>query len=1174
MRFSCVCKSAAPCCAPRYAIEARGLELELPLRDGEPLRLQVPHLVAGYSDAVAEGYLTETLAYGLGGQMRLSGTFSMTPYTFDLRLATREPLELAPLLPPKVVDAVGSRLTGELHVFGDGQVQHLDELELSLGRAKLSGGLVLTSEALWAQGLRVRLGSSALTLRGRIDTAAEQLDLRYAVDSRDLPRWLGYVGVPEVARALSGSGRIRGSYTDPRVTAALRLSGVPIVDTVAATLSYAGGQIALRRAETAGLGGTVSASGVLDLNARPKLRNAQLRASGLDLGRLPLLGPYVTGRLDATLSASGSPDRLRLQASASTDALTVAGDRFGVVSLEASTADGAAELALHLERDAGGVLDLQAVVDQALELGGQLRVRGLPLQSLPLGAKSPAESPVGGTLNAEFALSGTARAPLAEGVISVARGWVGSAFLGVAELRVEPAGAGLMRVRGRVMQGKAEVEGTVGTAAPYPANLQITLRRVELDQFAPELAARYGVRGWVSGTLSLDTPLEPTGQRLPSGQLRLTEAVLVVDNDDSAGRPAPLRLRNAGAVDLDFDGSTLMFVEPATFDGPGGSFTVQGSARVDALALHLAGNVALAMLEPYARDTFDEISGSLEVAVDVTGSLAEPRLQALIDISELAVRPAGQDAVVSVPAGRIQLTNDQIAVTGIDVNVVDAFSGERATLTVAGGVALDDFEPAMWALNVEGQLAGKMLLVAAPRVFSQASGTAQLSLAIIGAGDTPDIHGSIEFDTARPFTITPRGLRRELTFTTGALSFTESRVQFDNVGGLIDDEGRFIIGLGSDCEEATPVRCSEVSLANWQPVEVDVTVSADGLPFRVPKTLELTLNLVGVRIVGGAEGVDIAGTIEVVDGRYMRDFNLGEALRPTTGPSVPEEPFYEQVPMLANANLDLALDVRAFFVQNNIANIELGGAIAVAGTPAEPRLDGEIQVEQGAFKLQGMRARFSRTRGSVAFSGFKRFPEDTPVLDITSESDYRDPSGQDHLITLDIEGTLSALQWELGTSAGLNKAQTITLLVSGRTPDEVRRSIGDQAPGRDPRRIDPSTAPTESYSDQLLKDLAGDFISLLVEDTLRNITSLDVARLEIGTGSIGFHGEKRVFKNLRFLGDLEQTLRGRTYSARGELRLSDALSVEGEILNKDFADEVEQDVSDERIGIVYRFLLP
>jgi hypothetical protein len=629
-------------------------------------------------------------------------------------------------------------------------------------------------------------------------------------------------------------------------------------------------------------------------------------------------------------------------------------------------------------------------------------------------------------------------------------------------------------------------------------------------------------------------------------------------------------VRNNPATPLAFrfDGTTLALTEPVTLVGPGGAeFELAGSGRLDDLDIRLRGDINVAMFQPYVREYVDSLSGKLAVQIAVSGPVVAPDVVVDMDIVEsVSAHPVGQDATVSLQkGGLIQITNTQITPTALNVVVEDPYTGERAALKIGGGVKLDDFVPTSLGLIIEGELAGKLLLVLAPEVFSRASGVAQLDLAIRGDPKAPKPYGDIIFQNAQPLSVTPRGLRRELRFTSGEISFLGDDIELVDIAGTIDDEGIIRNVSGG------------ITVENLQPVSADLTVSADSLPFRVPRTLDLTLNVANLRVVGNVadEGLDIEGKVEVVDGRYIRNFNLiTEALTPERNSGASSKPFYEDIPLLADARLALTLDTRSFYVQNNLANIQLMGAIEITGTPRNPELNGAIQVGQGVFKLPGVRAKFTRTRGSVSFLKSKKFPTDTPSLDLTSESDYRDPTGQEHLVTLSIQGPLSALVWDLTTSSGLNKGQAVTMLVSGRTPEEFRKTLGDQAPGSDPRRINPSTSQSENPADQLLKDLAGDFIALLIEDKLRNLTTLDVARLEIGTGSIGFHGEKEMFKNLRFLGDLEQTLRGRTVDVRTQIRVSDEFSVEGEYLNKIYDDDSEEDISDFRLRAVLRYFWP
>jgi hypothetical protein len=651
-------------------------------------------------------------------------------------------------------------------------------------------------------------------------------------------------------------------------------------------------------------------------------------------------------------------------------------------------------------------------------------------------------------------------------------------------------------------------------------------------------------------------------------ELTLTEMVLLRDNEDERGRPHPIRVRNVQPLALSCDGTTARLLAPTRLDGPTGEFTISGSISAQAIAARLEGEVAVALLQPYASEVFEEAEGTLAGTLDITGPPASPRLTGVLLIQAVRLRLSGQDAEIRVPAAKLQVTNDSVVFTGFTVEVVDEISGEKDALSIRGSVAMDEFVPRRWGLDVAGELPGKLLLIAAPNVFTAASGSATLDITVAGAGATPRINGTIDFDTdanePRPLTFTPRGLRREVLLDRGQIKFTDQLVELKGIGGTIDDSGVLSELSG------------EMSLDNWRPVDVDMRVTAQSLPFRIPRTLELELDVNDLQIIGGKDDLEIVGALDIIDGRYIQKFNpLLDALRPERVEET-ERPFYEQVPLLGAARLDLSVTTGGGFgIKNNIADIDLDGAVSVTGTPRQPRIDGEITVQQGSFKFQGMRARFERTEGSIVFSRFQRFPDDSPTVDIRSEAEYLDGRGTQHDVVLELTGTLASLNWDLyTTNTGLNKSQTATLLISGRTTEENRSLLGDDpiAPNRsafDQR----STAPTESQLDafdQLAKDYLGDFISTLVEDPLRSATGLDVIRFEVGTAGVHLRGEENIGRNTKLIGEVDQTLRGRTLSAQIQHRLRENLSLELEWLYKVFFDNVEEDVNGFRVKGTFR----
>lgn len=1177
---------SGPVLRPKYRAHFAGLDLAVPIIDGEaPLDLHIDRATAAWDDATEEGYVEDTVARGAGGEVQLSATFGMRPSAFDLHVLISEPIEFGAYVPRSVTDVVGTTLKGRIHAFGNYEIQQVDKLDLWLGRAHLTGELVNEikedqSSTVHAKRLNARIGDSELRTRGVVHYPSEEFDFTVGITSNDLARWLHLFEAPAMAQTLTGSGRVNGTIDDPRANLSLDFGGVPIVDEAHSELGYYGGVVDIREVTSLTMRGSLSGSGQLELGARPRLRGFNMRANNLDLSQMPFVGGLMGGRVSGTARAQGYLDRLDASGSATADGLIVAGDTYSNFSLTGSMEpDGTSGLTMHVDRDAGGQLDVQTVVGSRDELGGAITLRALPLHTIAYFGDPGPDSPVGGDLDVEVQLTGTSAAPTADGTISLIRGWLGDAFIGSSDLSVETVGDkdGYIRVHGHLLQGKVKVDGELQTSAPYAANLALELKRVELDQFAPEMAALANARGWVSGTLDVETTLIPVPGVKPKIAATLTEAVVLVDNLDSEGRPAPIRFSNVNAMSVEYDGNIARLLEDVEFQGPSGTLTLSGYAGADEIALSLGGDVYLEDLAPYFREYFSSMEGQVSLLAEVGGSMEVPTFRVVAEVEqELIVRPKGQDAFISMPLGKIEASEDSVIISGVELAVKDRFTEEKAVLEVGGVIGMRDLAPSSWSVLMEGEISGKLLLVAARESFTSAGGVAVIDedgLWLLGDSQLPELRGKIEFDNSRPLTMAVRGMRQQVSFTDGTVGVTDQLIRFSDVRGLIDDEGRFSIGLNSDCD-ATPKVCSEVTLEDWAPKKVDVTLTADALPFRVPKALDLTLNIASVRIKGNDSGLDIDGVLEVVDGRYIRKFNLAEELRPASGSGGSSTPFYEEIPLIANANLNVEIDARAFFVQNNIANIELAGAIVLDGTPKNPRFDGEIQVKQGEFKLQGMRAKFTRTRGSVSFSRFKKYPNDTPTLNLISEADYLDPRGQDHVITLTIKGTLNELVWDLFTSGGLNKGQTITLLLSGKTPEEFRKQLGDDSVTSDPTRLESTANTTDNAADQLLKDLAGDFLSLLLEDTLKNLTSLDVARLEITTGSIGFHVEKEFFKNLRAIGDFEQSARARKWDVRGEFRINDELSAEGAFVNENYVDDSEEDLSDAQFRIVYRLFIP
>lgn len=1228
-----VARVTGPILYPKVSATLERLYYDAELAEGEePLRLFLDKATVGFDLASEQGYLEDTVARaeqkGPRGEIQLSANFGISPFYVDATLDITQPIDLAPWLPEVARDTLGSQIRGHLHARGDSDlVMEIDDLDLHLGALHIDRGTILTENDL--DDIRLnriggRMGDTSITIDGSLDTADETLDLEVDIDSADLDRWLRRAGITPIARRVSGRGvTAQGPYDDPTVDGSVQLGGVPVVDDLAATFTYGGGLLTLHRSRSTRLG-DIRARGRVNVAGAPRAEKIVITGRGVDLSKLPGGAGLVAGKADADVTVSGplDPDRIRIDGTLRSEELRVLDQPVGKVRAcldhdpddpvcreaarvtpdERAACVGMARLGGHcliagIVRPDGATAAVVARTGADGELAGRLALDQLPLDQLARAA-AVADGTAGGTGGIQLDLAGTLAAPTASGSVSLLRSWLLGAYLGDERLDVRvattddpgaecaddaPAPArtdtGKVAVCGQLLDGRLVVAAVIGTTAPFPATVRADLRRVEVDpviDLQEMLGAPAPVRAWATGTITVATTLGGDAPAIDA-QVELSELAVVLDQDDADGRPAPLVVQAASPLSVHWDGVTATLGRPVRFTTPAGELAIDTArATPDELDVHLVGELDVRRLQPLLPDYFDDASGTITVDARVAGSPAAPAVTANARILGLALRPTRQDTVVRIADATIDLSPTQgLTFNSLVVETDDASSGERARLTILGGLGMDGLIPRSWGVIVRGELGGKMLLAFAPQALSQAAGVAEVSFSIGGPFDDPTVEGDIAFSPEAPFSITPRGLRREIVLDGGQIDLVppkpdetgwiapdaQAKIVIDDLSGSIDDEGRLSGVTG------------EIDLRDWAPTGGEITLAADGMPFRIPRELDLVLSADRLNLVWSESGgMDVNGEIEIVQGRYIRDFTFTLAdILPSSSGGAPSKPFWEEYPLLGNARLALAIDTRSFLVANNIASIQLAGAMKLTGTPRDPRLEGAVLVERGSFKLQFTRAKFTRTRGTVSFSRF--VPDATPSLDLISEADYRDSQGQDHLITLTLRGPLSQLQWDLSTSSGLNKGQTITLLLGGRAPSDAQRATIDPT-ATDPDRIETSTNPTDSYTDQLVKGLAGDFVSLLVADPLKDISRLDVARIEVSTGSIGFHGEKRIVDNVNVIGDLEQTVRGRTIHVRGEARFAGDYSVEFGHLRKEFDDPAEEDVRDTEVKVRYRWFFP
>jgi len=1264
---------------PKVTLDLHGLDYDLPLvATADPLHLTLAE-VHGEVDLVNDqGSIEKTKAQIRGGkepgEVMVSATFGLKPYNARASVDIVKPIDVARFLPGQISTSVGRFLAGKLTAVGDvDRGFALEEFDLTLGPTvtdklvRVHRGRLFTEndfDTIGIQKVAIEAGRSHAIFDGYVDAVKKTLSITIDGDFPDLDTWLRRFGLPQFAKS-AGGGQIviNGPLKSPTVGVRLNLGGVPCMDNLTLDAEVKDQIATIHHVSSTGLGGTLDGNGVVSLATPKVIEKFHLEGRKIDASRLCGLAGVVKGTLDAfdvdIKRTTVVPNRKALDwlptltAKLTAKHLTVMDDP--VSNLEVcvngtnnnecgadkahlapddpkqctdAKARGGACVVANATRDLGGALAAMVIDVPAVRsgrstvprhLGGTIEIEDIPLTVID---QFVGRGVIGGLFSATLHLQGTGDAPQADGTLWLIRSWIKSAFVGDSQLSITPIMVGKMPslfVRGTAVAGQLLISGTIGTIAPYPVELSVTARRVEVDpllDLAKLLKLPVPLQAWASGTLTVHTELKPLDGKAakPEAWVELTELEAIVDRRSRDGRLTPLRfaLRTRSddtyAMSLHVTPQTIELAcrdasvkggqKPcsAALDTPAGIVTIEGGATAGAMSLHATGSLALAKLEGLLENQLDAINGTLGLDARVAGTFDKPTYKVeLVVTNEIHVRPAGVDTTLMVQKdGQILLSDGTLGFNQLVVAVQDdrVQQAARGQLNVRGTVALDGLKPASWGVLIDGSIAGKMLVALAPESVSQASGLARIdgALTLYGHGVLPQITGTLTFDPdpadkhPTPFSISPRGVRKEINLLGGSIDISTTLAGEHRTYALEINDNPITASLDGE-GKIENVR-GELELRDGTPQSARVDLDAENIPYKIPGTLDLIVSAkdVSFELPSSTSAWIARGNVSIVSGEYKRNFELAEAIRPAAPTVAPARPLWDEYPAIGNADLALTLDVRKFAVHNNLTPnpIELEGPrIYITGSPRDPRLSGSIRVQRGDFKIPGTRAAFTSTTGSIDFA--ENDKASNPHLDITSTANYQDLSGQQHVITLNITGTLEQPLWDLKTSTGYDKSQTLALLFLGRNPEQLRRSLGDQAAGANPQAIETSTNPSAGFADQIVKDLAGQWVSDLLGDSLREKLNLDTLRFEVGFGSLGIAAKLKILENLSIGGEEEQTIRGTSTNVTVQLKTpfhparrwtNDRLTLEGVYLNKNYYDPAELDISDLKGQLVYHLIIP
>lgn len=477
------------------------------------------------------------------GTAHLDGTLQIAAQKYDLQLDVRgadvgrsslagEALASDLNLEARIQGHGFDPKTMELRADVDLDVSEIGPLSADKGRlvARVSGGQVDLDT------LELHAAGTDLSASGRIGLAAEEpMDLQLTLDSPDVRPWLKLVGE-------HGSGSLQADLSASGTRSSLDANGtIDVAKVRVGTTEVASLHAVLDVTDlTSGIpGGRIDAS-LQGLNAGIDVSSADI---GVDLGNRDGT-PAADVTLDAQLKG-GYAQRLQAGVVAADDRITV---DLRDLSLEVPNGTWRLDHPAQIVRADGEIMvtDLRlASGDQSMTADGtfgrageslDIHVRQVALGSFQQFA-GDAISELGGVLEADVALRGTAETPQPSGELRLRDGIVGVKQLGVTmrsiQLTAQLSPKQIeLDLAAQAEDGSLQARGKVGLVDYEPADLDV---QTDLDRWPVVDTGRYKAK--IGGSLQARGPL--SGPAI-EGEVDVVEASLRPDITlPGSGGPPP-----------------------------------------------------------------------------------------------------------------------------------------------------------------------------------------------------------------------------------------------------------------------------------------------------------------------------------------------------------------------------------------------------------------------------------------------------------------------------------------------------------------------------------------------------------------------------------------------------------------------------------------------------------
>ncbi len=352
--------------------------------------------------------------------------------------------------------------------------------------------------------------------------------------------------------------------------------------------------------------------------------------------------------------------------------------------------------------------------------------------------------------------------------------------------------------------------------------------------------------------------------------------------------------------------------------------------------------------------------------------------------------------------------------------------------------------------------------------LSDATGSISLKAKLTGTTADPLINGRIDMDKVG---MTVPGLVQKLHDLNGRIFMTPTDIRIEGLKGFLDT-GSFTIN-------------GTVAHDKFVPTDGNLGLTAQALPVEVADTLSLLLNA-DIKVSGKDRHGAVTGEIVLLEGLYYKDVKIDlleiatERKRSVAPPAKPVTlPYFDTV------TLDIKVKNRQpFYVQNNLADLEINPDLRVVGDLNRPIIGGRALVKSGTITFQ--KKTFDVKKGVIDFVNPYRTEASVDIESVTTIRKWT--------ITLAVKGTPDNLELKLSSVPAESDSDILSLILFGRTGQEL---VGGEGGGK-------------RSNAQIMAGMIADTFG---EDIKKN-TGLDILQLETGDGEDATGTKVTIGKNL------------------------------------------------------------